>query len=163
MKKSYAVGLSALALVLLGALAVGVFTGPQRALMSARTALAGNDIATLEKHIDFPAVREQVKAQIWAELMASSQKEGKVNEGEMAGAALGMALVGPMLDAMITPQALVALSPDTDKVGLLSTTWKEDLDIETSFKSLSQSEVTLSKKSSDESIVFIMTRVFDLL
>ena len=81
---------------------------PHLTLRAMKDAAERGDGAALSQHVDFPAVRENLKSQINAMIM----KEAGSNENpEMAaaGAMLVNALAGPMIDAMVTPDALTAM------------------------------------------------------
>ena len=147
MKKIAAV---ALLLALVGA-AVAFYTGPKRTLVNIHQAVVTKDVETLRELIDFPAVRESVKGYLITEL---TQKSGGTPD-KAAAVAMGMALVGPMIDNTLTPEGVVALASSPQAIpgaGLVPTEqWEQKLKdgakAQTRFQSLSKAEVWVSDSS----------------
>lgn len=84
---------------------------PWIAVAGLRNAAKNNDVADLEEYVDFPALRESLKGWITASMMKSMQtKDLKDNPFAGLGMLLANSLVGPMVDAMITPSALGAMA-----------------------------------------------------
>lgn len=112
----------------IAALAFGAATwaSPYYALHQMKNAVAGRDAAALAQHVDFPALRSNVKAQLAATMSESiSAVAGADNPFAAMGAAFGNAMLGKMVDAMVSPagvEALVSKSaldshPQTDADG----------------------------------------------
>ena len=98
----------ALTVVLLLALGAYVVAGPYLAINGIRTALAEQDTGRLERHVDFPALRVSIKAQMQDKL---ARRTGDM-QSNLAGAfALSIAnnFVGSGVDAMVTPLGIGAL------------------------------------------------------
>ena len=98
----------ALTVVLLLALGAYVVTGPYLAINGIRTALIEQDTGRLERHVDFPALRVSIKAQMQDKL---ARRTGDM-QSNLAGAfALSIAnnFVGSGVDAMVTPLGIGAL------------------------------------------------------
>lgn len=99
------------AIALIGAaIAVAVslyIASPWMVLHSIRSAAVSGDHRTISDHVDYAALRESVRGQI-TQLMMASMDDPKLKDNPFAGlgAALAMSMVGPMVDAMVTPQAL---------------------------------------------------------
>lgn len=82
------------------------FGSPAFTLNQMKAAAEANDSDKLVSYIDFPSLREDLKAEFMAHLMAESAKD---NSGFGAlGMALGSAMVGPMIDGMVTPAGVRA-------------------------------------------------------
>ncbi|MET0655807.1 MAG: DUF2939 domain-containing protein [Pseudoxanthomonas sp.] len=99
----------ALVVVLLIALGGYVAAGPYLAINGIRTALAEQDTGKLEKHVDFPALRVSIKAQMEDAL---ARKAGSGVGSNLFGAfALSVAgnVIGTGVDAMVTPLGIGAL------------------------------------------------------
>ena len=99
----------ALTVVLLLALGAYVVAGPYLAINGIREALAEQDTAKLEKHVDFPALRVSLKAQVEDSL---ARRAGSEVQSNLFGAiALSVAgnLLGSGVDAMVTPLGIGAL------------------------------------------------------
>jgi len=106
----------AIALALLVA-AVGYFASPYVAIVGLVNALRAGDKDGLEERVDFPAVREHLKAEITASFMAKFQSDPELQSNPFAG--LGLALVPMMadkaVDALVTPEGLTRLlAPEKD-------------------------------------------------
>ena len=98
----------ALTVVLLLALGAYVVAGPYLAITGIRTALIEQDTGRLERHVDFPALRVSIKAQMQDKL---ARRTGDM-QSNLAGAfALSIAnnFVGSGVDAMVTPLGIGAL------------------------------------------------------
>ena len=98
----------ALVVVVLLALGAYVAAGPYLAINGIRTALTEQDTGKLERHVDFPALRVSIKAQMQDKL---ARRTGDM-QSNLAGAfALSIAnnFVGSGVDAMVTPLGIGAL------------------------------------------------------
>jgi hypothetical protein len=71
-----------------------------------KAAADANDPDALNSYIDYPAVREDLKAEIMGEIMAKAKKD-KSGFGGL-GLAIGKATVGPVIDGLVTPAGLRA-------------------------------------------------------
>lgn len=99
-----ALGLAALALAAL-------FFSPYLALQQMRAAAARGDAEALAARVDFPALRASVKVGVQARLIGRGRldEEGRPTRAGSMGAAVAGALLGPMVDALITPASLARL------------------------------------------------------
>jgi hypothetical protein len=81
---------------------------PWLALRELREAARSNDLDKLTELVDFPALRESVRQGALERLTRSD--DGRTGSKARAlGAAVAGALLGPMVDAFITPETLAAL------------------------------------------------------
>lgn len=92
-------------------LALAAFAGwyvysPVYTLHQMRAAAERNDSDALSAYIDFPALREDMKAELMAQLIKESQKD-KSGFGGL-GLAIGSAMIGPMIDGMVSPAGIRA-------------------------------------------------------
>ena len=86
-----------------------VAAGPYLAIHGIRTALAEQDTGKLERHVDFPALRVSIRAQVEDSL---ARRAGSDVQSNLFGAiALSIAsnVVGTGVDAMVTPLGIGAL------------------------------------------------------
>ncbi|HZZ93037.1 MAG TPA: DUF2939 domain-containing protein [Usitatibacter sp.] len=99
-----ALGVGAVVIVALGAFYVA---SPWIVLHSMRTAALEGDHRTISDHVDFPPLRENIRGQM-TQFMMASMDDPKLKDNPFAGlgTVLARAMVGPMVDAMITPQTL---------------------------------------------------------
>jgi hypothetical protein len=96
--------------VVAAAAGVWFYFTPHLAVQNMKEAADERDANKLSRYIDFPAVRESMKATLNAKLMSEMAKNKK-SDSPFAGlgAAFAMAMVGPMVDAMVTPEALTMM------------------------------------------------------
>lgn len=101
--------------LLIGALAVAallgyVAAGPYLAINGIRSALTEQDVSALERHVDFPALRVNMKAHV--EDYIARQGGGLAESGGLLGV-IGMQVAGGLggaaVDAMVTPLGIGAL------------------------------------------------------
>lgn len=94
-----------LVVVLAVALIVGWWiASPWWTLRSLQTAARAGDAAGVVELVDLPALRDDLKGEVMASLAAEAQRTG--DPAARVGAALGGALVGPMIDGLVTPAML---------------------------------------------------------
>lgn len=82
------------------------FASPAWTLHQMKAAADGNDPEALNAFIDYPALREDLKAEIMSQMSAEAKKD-KSGLGGL-GLAIGTALVGPMIDRLISPAGVRA-------------------------------------------------------
>jgi hypothetical protein len=96
----------ALLLLLLAAALAWYLASPLYTLDRMRAAAEAGDSAALSGYVDFPALREDLKGDLSRKLTEESRKQ----PGGMGalGAALGAAMVGPVVDGFVSPAGLRA-------------------------------------------------------
>ncbi len=99
----------ALALVVVLALGAYVVAGPYLAINGIRQALAQHDTGKLKRHVDFPALRISIKAQMEDALARRMGSEPQSNFLGAFAMAAGRNLMGAGVDAMVTPLGIGAL------------------------------------------------------
>lgn len=99
----------ALALVLLLALGGYVAAGPYLAINGIREALAEQDTGKLERHVDFPALRVSIRAQLEDALARRAGSEVSSNLFGAFALSVASNLLGTGVDAMVTPLGIGAL------------------------------------------------------
>ena len=102
-----------LALLLGIALPAWAYFAPHLTVRAMRLAAERGDAAALAAHVDFPAVRDDLKAQLSA---AASKRIGGDGSGGWRdfGAALATAAAAPAIDALVSEQALMLLFTGRD-------------------------------------------------
>ncbi|WP_193315658.1 DUF2939 domain-containing protein [Janthinobacterium aquaticum] len=87
-----------------------VYASPYLAVRQIKTALAERDAVALADKVDFPALRESVKQQMNG-AMADSVKAVGASDNPFAamGQAVAGAMLGKMVDAMVTPGGVLAM------------------------------------------------------
>ncbi|RYZ70833.1 MAG: DUF2939 domain-containing protein [Lysobacteraceae bacterium] len=100
-----------IALALVAVLLLGgyVAAGPYLAIHGIRQALAEQDTARLERHVDFPALRVSLKAQVEDQLARRAGSDLQSNPFGALALAVASNVVGTGVDAMVTPLGIGAL------------------------------------------------------
>ncbi|SFX35232.1 Protein of unknown function [Janthinobacterium lividum] len=92
------------------ALAVTAYASPYYALHQIKTALAERNADALAEHVDFPALRASVKTQLEASMARSiAATAGSDNPLAVLGQSIASAMLGKMVDTMVSPTGVVAL------------------------------------------------------
>lgn len=94
--KRKAVGVGAVVLAV-----AALYATPFVALHQMRAAARAHDAVALAAWIDFPAVRDSLKSGLRGSLIGGPATPANVRGAEVAGA-----LLGPLVDALITPESL---------------------------------------------------------
>jgi hypothetical protein len=82
------------------------FESPAWTLKGMRDAAQSRDGDALNAYIDYPALRESLKAELMARMMTEAQKD-KSGLGRI-GMAFGSAIMGPMIDGLVSPAGMRA-------------------------------------------------------
>lgn len=106
MKKSLVIGL--LLAAVLG-LAAYVAAGPYLAIHGIRAALAEQDTGRLQKHVDFPALRVNLRAQVEDALARRAGTEVASNLFGAAALSIANSLLGRGVDTLVTPMGIAAV------------------------------------------------------
>lgn len=105
MKKGLAVAIALLAIGLAG----WYFASPSMAMNSLRSAAIEGDREELKERVDFPALRESLKEQVRAHMVAEMAKEKDSNPFAALGMAMAGAIVDPMIDGIVSPAGIKAM------------------------------------------------------
>src|SRR6476661_3616678 len=94
-------------LAALVALAAGWWFGsPYWTLHQMQTAARQGDSARLSHFVDYPAVRENLKAQLRHEMLTQVPAEEQGNGLAALGTAIASAMIDPLIDTLVTPDGL---------------------------------------------------------
>jgi hypothetical protein len=107
-------------IVVAAILAVGwVSYTPYLAVEQMRQAAENRDAVTLSQYINYPAVRESLKANLNAKMVAEIGKRDDKNPFVLIGAALATSFIGPFVDSLVTPDGMAMMmrgdKPSFDK------------------------------------------------
>jgi hypothetical protein len=83
------------------------YASPYLALDRLKRAADARDAQTVSEYVDYPALRESLKEQVVGLLTRRLHASG--NPFAALGAMIGVALIGPMVDAYATPEGVAAL------------------------------------------------------
>jgi hypothetical protein len=86
-----------------------VYASPYIALNNLKRAADARDAQTVNQYVDFPALRESLKQQVTGLLTRRLDAQGNGNPLAAIGAMIGVALIGPLVDAYATPDGVAAL------------------------------------------------------
>lgn len=96
-------------LLVLLVFAAYVAAGPYITVSAIKSGFAENDTAKLERYIDFPLLRQNIKAQLNAAMAEDAARSTEKNFFAALMAGLKAKLVDGMVDAMVTPKGLANL------------------------------------------------------
>lgn len=97
-----------LVIVVVAVLGYG-YASPYLALDRLKRAADERDAQTVSEYVDYPALRESLKDQIAGLLTRKIQARANGNPLAALGAMIGVALIGPVVDAYATPDGVAAL------------------------------------------------------
>ena len=133
-----------------------------------QSAIDEKDAVKLADHVNFPALKESLKANFNANLMShvANEKDNKPIAAFVA--VLGAAFMNPMIDALVTPESM-AVMMEGDKPQLTKKTTQseppasessdEDVDRSMSYENFDRFVLNVKKKGSDEEPVgFVFNR-----
>ncbi|MES2137572.1 MAG: DUF2939 domain-containing protein [Pseudomonadota bacterium] len=99
-----------IAVLILVAVAAGTwwYASPLWTLHQMREAGRSDDAEKLSEYVDYPAFREDLKGEFRRAMMSEMAKQR--NDGlAMIGSAFALALIDPLIDAMVTPEGVAAM------------------------------------------------------
>jgi hypothetical protein len=85
------------------------YASPYLALDRLKRAADARDAQTVSEYVDYPALRESLKEQIGGLLTRRIEARASGNPLAAIGAMIGVALIGPLVDAYATPDGVAAL------------------------------------------------------
>lgn len=97
------------------AVGAGYYVYPQWTMQRIERAVAERDVVTLEALIDWPRLREGIKADVLGPTLVQASGQDKTG-WSAAGAALGAAMMNTMIDSMVSASMLVQ-RPEAIKEG----------------------------------------------
>jgi hypothetical protein len=97
-------------IVIVIAAALGfAYASPYIALDRLKRAADARDVETVNEYVDYPALRESLKLQVTGLLTRRLDVQHNGNPLAAIGAMIGVALIGPLVDAYATPDGVAAL------------------------------------------------------
>lgn len=84
------------------------YFSPYLVMLSMRSEIEARDAEAFSAHVDYPSVRESLKAQLAARVSGqASDPDKRISDAESLGKALGRALIAPMVDALVRPEVVM--------------------------------------------------------
>jgi DUF2939 family protein len=96
----------AAALIVIASGALWYFESPAWTLKGIKDAAQSHDADALNAYIDYPALRESLKAELMVRMAAEARKD-KSGFGAL-GMAFGSAVLGPVIDGLVSPAGMRA-------------------------------------------------------
>ena len=106
MRGKWKVAALAAALIVIASSALWYFESPLWTLKGMKDAARSHDADALNAYIDYPALRDSLKSEMMARMMVEARKD-KSGFGAL-GMAVGSAVVGPMIDGLVSPAGMRA-------------------------------------------------------
>jgi hypothetical protein len=97
-----------IAIVVVAALGYA-YASPYIALDRLKRAADSRDVETVNAYVDYPALRDSLKLQVTGLLTRRLDVQHNGNPLAAIGAMIGVALIGPLVDAYATPDGVAAL------------------------------------------------------
>lgn len=93
------------------AVAGAYYASPYWTVRQLREAAEARDADRMSDFVDFPSLRESIKAELQASVVMPMLNDPKMKDNPFAGlgAMLAGAMLGPMIDSMISPAGLAAM------------------------------------------------------
>ena len=104
-KVTYGIAITVLAAVV----GVWFYFTPHIAANNMKEAAQANDSVTLSSYINFPSVKDSLKANFNAMLVTDVVNIKDSNPFDALGAAMAAAFISPMIDALVTPESLAMM------------------------------------------------------
>ncbi len=100
--------IASIAIVVVAALGYA-YASPYIALDRLKRAADSRDVETVNAYVDYPALRDSLKLQVTGLLTRRLDVQHNGNPLAAIGAMIGVALIGPLVDAYATPDGVAAL------------------------------------------------------
>lgn len=96
-------------IILFVAFGTWLYFTPYLAVSGMKAGAEAKDAVKLSSYVNFPALKESLKASFRAKLASGAAKKPEGNPFGAVGAALAAAFVNPMIDALVTPESLAMI------------------------------------------------------
>lgn len=142
---------------------------PYLAVYNMKKAIDSKNSEAFSNYVDFPALRESVKATLNAQMASQMAKSQDDNPFAALGAAFATALINPMVDALVTPEGLAALwsgdgskalseAADSKNKSNVSSIADSHAETSMSYQGFNQFVVTVKDQNSEKPIELIFKR-----
>jgi Protein of unknown function (DUF2939) len=93
--------------IIVGAIASWYFLSPMLTLQGLKSAFEKKDGVAVGEYVDFEALKSDLKSDLNLAMLSELEKDASGMAG--MGAAMGMAMVNPMIDALVSPAGIEKL------------------------------------------------------
>jgi len=155
-------------LFLLIVLIIGIafYLTPYFAFYNMKKAVEDKDADALSDYVDYPSLRESLKANLNAKMIGEVAKDKEASLFGTLGAVFAALLISPMVDVLITPESLAVLmkveKPQLDKsksdLKPNSQPERSKTEISRSYNSVNRFVVKVKEKGSGEEPVELLFR-----
>ncbi|GEM_PF-264305 len=131
--------------------AVWFFFTPHLAVRGMRAAAEERDSARLSAYVNFPALKENLKASFNAKIAAEAAKQQDAGPFAQLGAAMAAAFISPIIDMMVTPESLALImkgdKPEPGKAKGETRNPPAEIESSMAYEGLNRFVVTIMKKN----------------
>lgn len=136
---------------------------PHLAVSGMKSAAESKDAVKLSGYVNFPALKESLKASFNAKLASEVAKEKDGSPFAALGTAMAAAFINPMIDALVTPESLAMMmkgdKPQPADKAEQTKPSDSDADTSMSYESFDRFVVTVKKRgSTDEPLGLVFNR-----
>ena len=153
--------------VLFVALSMWFYFTPHLAVREMKSAAEAKDAAKLSGYVDYPVLKESLKASFNAKLASEVVKEHEGNPLAAFGTAMAAIFINQMIDVLVTPESLAMMmkgdKPQPAEKSKQAKPSDSDADTSMSYESFDRFVVTVKKKGSTDEplgLVFIRDGMF---
>jgi Protein of unknown function (DUF2939) len=146
------IGIGVASLLVFGVL-VWLFVAPALAANELQNALRDNDPININKTVDFPALRDNLRVTLSSNLAAQNGTSTLEPAQALQSAFAGL-IAGPIIDAIVTPAGLSALFKGG--IGSLNGGTNATIRVSSGLQSLDRYAVTLTDTNNPESVVTLV-------
>lgn len=160
-------GKRSIRVLVLALFGIWFFFTPYLTANAMRAAAEERDGEKLSGYVDFPALKESLKASFNAKLASDVVADSDASAFSALGAAMAAALLNPMIDALVTPESLVMMmegrKPEPGKSTESEPTNEAlDADISMSYENMNTFVVTVIKRGGEQEPIGLVLRRDDL-
>ena len=151
-----------IATVVVALLAWFYFT-PHLTFRGMRAAIESGDAARFNDYVNFPALKDNIKGTLNARLVSATTPNRARSRYEDLGTALAAAMIGQLVDALITPESMaMMLKGEKPRPGVIPSAAKshdDAVDVSMKYETFDRFVVTARNRSgTDEPIILVFVR-----
>jgi hypothetical protein len=143
---------------------VWLYFTPHLTFHAMKSAAEASDSAALTEHIDFPALKENLKGTFNARFAAEMASHKDAEPFAAAGAMMVAAFINPMIDALVTPESIEQMMSGEkplqkrDAAGESASSGADDIQTDMACESFDRFVLNVSQKGDTEPIGLVLKR-----